>query len=391
MCRKWFRLILAKLKAQLVPKTFKSLFERYWVYLFIYVVWLSWMIAITTGPGGFAAWLNGFHRWDAELYFRIWNFGYGEDPRTLVFPPGYSWLTGLVSSVAHIPFDLAAMVVNIPSFFAAGVLAAEFMHRKFRVSWLAVFVLHLSFPVALYVFVPYSDCLFDLFFWGALTLADRDPKTLTRDERVVAWALLFFAPFVRLTGFALAIWIFFRRWFALAVFPTLGLFMLGNYLVTGDPFYFIHVQIIFMMPNGWLWDGVKYHLHDLVHLPRYAFGQGTLFWVQVTVLPWISLFFLTVSALWLARRKEWMIALTIIAVALFSRNQAYWRSVFRYDLPLATFVGLPYLWWANKENHTLWPRLKSRAASVFFAILVIVGFIFEWGFVRRLHVGAWIF
>ncbi len=382
----------------------RPLADRYLWYLAIYSFWTAWMVLITSaGPyshGSFAEWVNGWHRWDAEYYFRIWNLGYGYDPHTLAYPPGFSWLVGGVSLLLRVPFDLAAIVVGVSSFFVAGVLAAEFISQRFFIPWWVVFIFHLSNPVGLYAFAPYSDCFFEVIFWAALIYAVRDPKSFRIRDWIFSSLLVFCAPLIRVTGFALIIWVLFRRWFALAVVPCVFLFLLGNWLVTGDWFYFIHVQQQFLMPQGWFLDGFRYHFHELLHPPQSGYGSGALFWVQTTVLPILSLILIIISATWLKRRGELILALTMMTVAIYSRNQAYWRSAFRYDLPLWPLLLPPWYLWAfeasilgraGRASSVLSSTIFIWSLKLVIVVFVLIAFFFQWGLARRFHNGVWVF
>jgi hypothetical protein len=227
-----------------------------------------------------------------------------------------------------------------------------------------------------------------LLFWLALGLAVKPVCELARWQKTAAGALLFFAPWFRLTGFSLLIWILFKRWYATLVLIPLGLLLWANWLATGNALYFLSAQRSFVMPEGWLWHGLIYHAQELFRPPPPWKVEESFFWLAGTVLPWVSLLLLGVSSTWLFRRRERLLAVTILAVALFSRNQAFWRSVLRYDLPLFPLMALPWIVWASARGNCSARRLVG---AVVFLALIVAGFVLQSLFAGRMHGGAWTF
>lgn len=361
------------------------------MYLAIYLAWIAWIYLISSNLSpDFTSWVDGWHRWDVEFYSRIFREGYGDDLMSLAFPPGYAWFTGFLSALTHLSFELIAMLLNLVAYFAASVIASELLSQRFGVSWLFVFIAQVTNPVAFFAFPAYSDALFALVFWSALALALRDPTTLRPRERIAAWLLVFIAPWIRLTGFALLIWAVFRRWFALAVLAPLVLLLVYDFIRTGDAFFFLHMQRYFQMPSGWFWDGLRYHAKDLLEPPPVHRGDMVLFWVQGTVFALFSTLLVAIASAWLAFRREFLLSATVLAVALFSRNQAYWRSVLRYDWPLMALLVLPWLVSSKLPARAPWRnRLLAYAARFFLFNLLFWGFLFQSGIARRMHEGLW--
>lgn len=363
------------------------------MYAAIAAAWFAFILYITWGapPGG--PWITGWHRWDAEWYSQIWHDGYGSDPRTLVFMPMFAWLAGIVGAVTFSSFGFGALILNVVCFTIAGVIASDFLSKRFHVPAWPVFLFHVLSPAAFYAFMPYSDALFYLLFWLMLRLAVRPPETLSRLERATCWLLMAALPSVRTTGFFLGIWVFFRRWYALALIVPFALVLLVNHWFTEDPFFFLHAQARFDMPAGGIWEGIVYHWDHFRKGP-FLNPQETLFWIQITVLPILSFLFIFISATWLLVRGERFLAVTLLAIALLSRNQAYWRSVVRYDLPLMPLIVLPWVKWSSAAKTTGRGRglILSVCAIAVLAMIGIAGLAIQWGVGRILHYnGIWAF
>lgn len=366
---------------------FQASFEkRLAFYFFTFALWVAW-VAWTTGVrDGFPTWVNQWHRWDAEWYWRIWNDGYTFDPTTLAFPPGYSWLVGYLNRFTGLAFDLVAMLVGLISYFFAGVTIVEFTFRRWRTSRAAMWFGHLACPVGYFAFAPYSDAFFLLIFWSLLPLAVRPFAELSRLEKLLAWLLSLLAPVVRLPAFAIAVWILFKRWYALAVIPPLLFLLFVSWSATGNALYFLGAQQSFLMPSGWFFSGLKYHVLELFNPPRWWEWQNAYFWLQITLLPLLSLGVFLMVVVWLLRRREFLLATTVFVMLVFSRNQAYWRSVFRYDMQLMPLIGVSILSFGT-DRVGVWKWL-SRGV---FVILLLMGFALQWLFAERMHNGAWTF
>jgi len=335
-------------------------------------------------------WVAGWHQWDANWYEQISKDGWGNDPHTLAFMPAFAWLAGGLAALADIGFDLSSLLLNVVCFFFAGVISSEYVARRARVSKWPVFGFHLCSPVAFYALMPYSDALFYLLFWVALIAAENFPLERRSLSDFAAESLfLFILPLVRLTSFALAVWVFFRRWYAAAVFATLAMILFINWNLTSEPLYFLRVQEEFAMPHGWfvhgLWQAAG---RDLVSQRVMLYPQ---FWLQVSVLPLASTVLILLAALWMARRREYFWLVTMLAVAFMSRNQGYWRSVLRYDLPLTAFVALPWLAWVRPaaDGGIVRRWLRPALAAIMIGALLGAGLFLQLSVGHRLHLGGW--
>lgn len=397
MFRKWFRSISAKQQtSQPKPKAcFQNQFgltgARVGFYLLFFSIWIFFTVWYVRFDGSTMPFVEGWNRWDADWYWQIWHDGYGFDPHTLVFMPGFPWLAGIISVLTFTSFGLASMFLNLAAFLIGAVIASEFVKRRFAVSARLTFLAQLSAPAAFYAFMPYSDSLFYLLFWIAITLFVRDPRELSRSERRWSWLLMLLLPMVRTTGFSLSIWLLFRRWAAAAVFLPLIVYLFMNYHLAHDPLFFLHAQVEFWMPTGGFLVGLVGHLHELMHFPKEG-GVQVLFWLQITLLPILSLCLILLAAVWMVWRREWFLVVTLLTISIFSRNQSFWRSVMRYDLPLTALMILPWLSLARVNGAApKWRRYTFPVLAIaFFSLLVLVGWGLQWGVGRKLHaVGLW--
>ena len=230
-------------------------FERYAIYFCFFLAWAA-LIFVTTGGRSDPSWLSNWQRWDARWYEQIWLHGYpASDPRTLVFPPGYPLVTGVLSRLFFRSFLGTGIFVNLIALFAAATLISEWFARKFSVSPLVVFLFVLSSPASYFAFTSYSDLLFMFLLWLVLWLAVSPMAMPGRKGLIARAVLLFVLPWIRITGFALASWLLDRRVVAVSVLGSLALWLGFNEMIAGSPFYFLHAQELFAMPSGNLKHG----------------------------------------------------------------------------------------------------------------------------------------
>lgn len=333
-------------------------------------------------------WLEAWNRWDAGWYYQIWKDGWGHDPHTLVFMPLFAWVAGGLADRTTASFALAALLINLPCFTLAGVIAAEYLGRRFEVSWWGIFLFHLCAPAGFFAFVPYSDALFYLLFWLAIVILESPPPTWR--ERLAQKSLMLLLPFARLTGFALVIWALFRRWSALAVLVSFALVCWINHRITGDAFYFLHTQVEFAMPDGWFADGLAAAVSECLTPPLNP--NFRLDWMTTALLPVLSTMLIVLALFWYAFKRQWFFVATIFAVAFFSRNQTFWRSVVRYDLPLVPLLAVPWLAWTRRGAAAgAGGGFRSSLALAAIGALLAIGLALELGLGRRFHLGFWAF
>jgi hypothetical protein len=355
---------------------------RFGFYLSVYLLWILLIFYATRGSSGQGrSWLAGWQQWDAHWYEQIWREGYpAADPRTLVFPPGYPVIVGIISKLFRASFFATAVVLNLAAFFCCAVLISEWLSRKFTVSGYLLFMFALSAPAAYFAFTAYSDVLFMLLLWVLLwlSLAERDPGGY---KSIAQSLFLLVLPWIRLTGYALASWLFARRIVALAVLASLALWLEFNRLIAGSAFYFLRAQELFAMPQGKFFQGFA---DSLIHLGS-DWSRRTS-WLEFGFLPLFYLCALATAAVWLANRREGVLALTVLSILLFSYNQGFWRSVVRYDLPLVPVLCLPLL--VTAKSGTLVASYLSRAA---YCALILSQFLLQIYFARLFHAGGWAF
>ena len=301
----------------------------------------------------------------------------------LVFPPGYPATIGALEKIFSVSFLATGVLLNLAAFFASAVLISEWLSRKFDISAYFLFVFVLSAPAAYFAFTAYSDLLFMLLLWVLLWISLAAPEPHGRKMLMAQSALLFVLPWIRLTGYALASWLFARRVAALAVLVSLALWLGFNHVIAGNAFYFLRAQELFGMPRGNFFQGFA---DSLFHLALNRSWGHPMIWLEFGFLPLFYLAALIAAGVWLAKRREGLLALTVLSILLLSYNQGFWRSVVRYDLPLTPVFCLPLL--ANAASRH---RIVSYLCGAAFYALTIAQFSLQIYFARLFHSGAWAF
>ena len=358
---------------------------RYTVYFCIFFGWIALILLFTDGVSD-RSWLADWERWDAKWYAQIWREGYpAADPRALVFPPGYSFAVGFFAKLLSTPFFGTAIVLNLIAFFATAALISDWFLRKFGINSYSSFAFILSAPAAYFAFTAYSDVFFMLLLWVALWFSLADLH-LSRAKRLIVQAsMLLVLPWLRLTGYALVSWLLVGRVGGIAVLGSLGLWLGFNQWIAGSPFYFLHAQKLFLMPKGNFFQGLSYSFKQLI---GYDFHAGNIEdWLQFCSLPMFYLVALTATAIWLLRKREGLLAITVLSVLLISHNQAFWRSAVRYDLPLMPMLCLPFLVASGSRSQPI----SYLSKTAVFLVLLAGQFALQFYFARIFHSGGWAF
>lgn len=352
--------------------------------------WVMLLYAVT-GGGAITPWVEGWGRWDAHLYLRIWQQGYGADPALTAFPPGFAWLSGALAAVLPLSFFGAGSVISLVSLVMAGSVLAAMVKRDFGVPGTWVFAFWLCGPATYFALAPYSDLLFcALLFsaWYWLTA-----PALTRSEQLLLIAVLFALPLVRITGLALLVLLLLRRWQTLALLPGFGVFLWLNHQTTGNAFHFLAVQSQFLMPDGHVLDGLRRASNGLLPAPPVESTVPFLQWLQLKAVPMAQLLLLALTAGWLAWRRHGVLALSLIAIVLMSHNQGFWRSVVRYNLVLWPLVALPILDWIGLRLNRPLARAGFRhdilIAAAALGALMMLGLLLQLRFAAVFHRGGW--
>lgn len=358
---------------------------RFVFYSSIYLLWILVIFFATKNINGQGqSWLAGWRQWDARWYEEIWREGYpAADPRTLVFPPGYPYLIGGLSKLFFGSFLATAVILNLAAFFLSAVLISEWLSSKFAISGYLLFLFVLSAPAAYFSFTAYSDALFMVLLWLLLWIALASPEPRGRKMLVTQAGLLFVLPWIRLTGYALASWLFARRAAALAVFASLALWLGFNRVIAGNAFYFLHAQELFAMPRGNFFQGFA---DSLIHLGTDLSGGHLTIWLEFGFLPLFYLGTIAAAGIWLAKRGEGLLALSVLSILALSYNQGFWRSVVRYDMPLTPVLCLPLLVAAGSRS-----RMTSYFSTAVFYALMLGQFLLQVYFARAFHNGGWAF
>jgi hypothetical protein len=356
--------------------------RRFAPYLILYFVWLLALWALPQGPAESFAWFDNWIKWDAHWYEKIWSIGYkGENIISLVFPPAYAYTVGIFSKISFLNFHHAAIAVNVIAFFFGIRFASEVLARRLRVNPLLIFLFGLSSPASYFVLSAYSDSVFLLILWAAVYTA---LFINGRRGLVIESVLLLIAPWFRLTGYALFSWILLRRWSALSILVSLaGWFLLNDYL-TGEWNYFLETQKKFVMPEGDFIEGARLAFSGLLPLKLDQPAEVLNPYLQFNLLPTIYFVSLIVTGFYLAVRKEWLLSLTLFSILAISHNQSFWRSVVRYDLPLAPILGGVIL----LEYERIRPRFIG---NLLFGFIIGVQFFLQIYFAQLFKAGQWAF
>ncbi len=186
-------------------------------------------------------WWQDHLQWDAVWHLSIALDGYGLNPKTYAFPPGFGWLLRVVTDAEiqlrtiwsgqsllelsrdpkfdprEIALRLAA-AINLIAFYAGNTLATRLITGRFQIHPSRVLAACLANPFAYFAMTAYSDPLYHLLFWLSLTIWFlRSPRgelwgfhPWTSYSSRVRWltrsglSLTFFvAPWVRLNAYAL--------------------------------------------------------------------------------------------------------------------------------------------------------------------------------------------
>jgi hypothetical protein len=348
-----------------------------WSYFFVLAGWLA--LAYVIGGVTPKQWIGGeWMEWDSAWYRTISSEWY-KNPTALAFPPGYPAIVVIFSAIFSVGFSSAAMTVNLAAGFLFPLFAAETCQRHFGVDRRAMFSLILSNPLAYFNFPAYSDALFSMGLWILLMIC-LIPKVGARLQ-AGAGILLLTLPLVRITGFALILPVFLRKYLFLLPIIPLCIWLGINYSVTGDAFYFLGVQEAFGMPKGGILDGFRGSWNTFWgadHFPTKEEMAGFLMNALT-----LALFLMLVAVgVWLVWRGDYFLAILLFGILFISHNQSFWRSGARYDIPL-----LPFLYAFILQLR--WQRIgrKWREGGIVTLILVQLSLQFWLGW--RFLTGHW--
>ncbi len=325
--------------------------------------------------------LGIWNRWDALHYLWLAEHGYtaaGEKHLLIAFLPGLpvlirgaSWFTG-----GHFP--AAGLLVSMASTSAAALLLWRLvaLDRPATEALRAVLLL-LAFPSAYFLHVAYTEAPFLAFVLGAFLGARRRRwavsglcAALATLMRVNGWLLL--------PALALEAWSEAREtrrfnpaWLWLALVPVaLGLYLLLNQSLFGDPFMFLRVQREHWYRRfDWPWTGLLSTFSQVVQrAPTESHMLGTQEFLFALLALWATLATLRLErpsyAFWMG--ANWVVALGQVFVYCVPRFCLTWFPLF---LMLAR---------ATRRPPALWAVLAwSVLLQALFAALFVQG---QWAF-----------
>ncbi len=380
---------------------------------------LSWLVFIFICTDGFAvsfaSWLERFNQWDVRWYSSIAMDGHGLLPQTYAFPPLHAWILGRVTyaifdGARALGFELTwmrvfypvSLVLGLTYFALANTVFVVLAERRWKIRRWRLWLIAVANPVGYFALTAYSDALFFLIAALALLLATwtserRDQWQLPElSKRHLTYAkigltgLLFAAPWIRLTGFAFALWIILKRREVIATFLSLVTYLTYMGLRTGDPLFFINVQQAFDMPNGTVVTGFLLSLDILKTFFSGEAYQGGDFLVYAMNFGFFAMvvFLLSIALVrWLSKRHEYCWALAVLAITIVSHNQAFWRSTVRYALPLYPM----FFWMLIASSETPRTRLREQIGTTLAAIAVGLSLAIQVYYCRLFRMGEWAF
>ncbi len=352
-------------------------------------LWVAVALAIGAVSGNHAPWYLNWYRWDAESYQAIWDHGYAAKAHLIAFPPLFPVLAGGLGTLTGLHFAVAGMLINIAALLGCGLLLARILEDSFQLPGTWAPLLLGSSPALYFALAPYSDLLFMYVFLHAAWLLSRPEHQLSRTEHLLLLALLFCAPLIRITGVIFAPLLLRGRWHALASCAGGMAWMAINYSVTGSALAFMEIQSAFGMAEGALVEGLRHSWGGLSVLPTTT--NALYDWMQWHLLPISILAVFAVTALWLLATRRWLWLYLLTAVVLLSHNQAFWRSVVRYDLLVWPFLFAPWLSAWQRLSRPPWPHPGTAIPAAAVGVLLLAGAVTQYANAVRYVQGGWAF
>ncbi len=352
-------------------------------------LWVAAMLVLGQTVGAATPWHQNWYRWDADSYQAIWDLGYAAKTHLIAFPPLFPLLAGSISALSTWPFGVSAMLVNVAALLGAGWVLSRILRDSFELPGAWASLLIACSPALYFALAPYSDALFLYVFLHASWLLTRPAHQLSRGDHALLLILLFCAPLVRITGVIFAPLVLAGRWHALATGAGGMVWMAINYSVTGSATAFMGVQAAFGMPEGTLIDGLRGCWNGLWFVPGNINGFTS--WVQLHLMPMSILLCFVATAVWLAVRRQWLWLYLLTAVLMVSHNQAFWRSVVRYDLLIWPFLFLPWLHIWKRLNTSAAPSIGTALPVLLLSLIMLFGWITQFANVHLFLRGGWTF
>jgi Mannosyltransferase (PIG-V) len=320
------------------------------------------------------AWLEIWNRWDALHYQRLAQFGYSaRDPVESWFYPLFPWVTRVFGILTGDYLVGAFVVSGLASLVAAVVMrrliAADFSPAiALRAVWF-----FLIFPGAYFLHIGYTESLFIALALGSLLAARRDRWWLAGILGAFAWMTrapgMILVPTLA-TAAAHRFWTTKRwewRWLWIALVPAgFCVYLLVNWHVTGDPFWFFGARRkLFAIWPAWPWHGI----HELIGNMRREPGQGEMVGTQELIFTLIALVCSILA--WFKMRPAHAVWITGNWLLLSSSN--FISSMPRYTLPLFPI----FVFFAVFSRNRFW-RATITVWSLLFLALFSSLFVRGW-------------
>jgi hypothetical protein len=248
--------------------------------------------------------LTIWNRWDSLHYLGLAELGYGRPSSTRAwFYPLFPWTIRLFSYVTG-DYLISGFLVSA----IAGVAAVLVFRRLVELDYSRAVAMRsvwffLIFPTAHFFHIAYTEALFLAFTLGSIYAARIDRWPMAGALGALAFA-------TRANGIVLIptlgvealhqFWI--RRkwdwkWLWIALVPAgFGVYLLVNWKVTGDPFWFLKArEKLFAIHFDWPWVGIREAVRNFARQPADAETVGaqelyfTILFLICTIVSWFKL------------------------------------------------------------------------------------------------------
>jgi Gpi18-like mannosyltransferase len=340
----------------------------------------SYQIFLNLPLNGIGDWLSIWNQWDTPRYLNLAQYGYqatGEDRVNIAFYPLFPWLIRLGTLFAQ-NYLLSALIVSGIAAIAAGILLEKLVRLDYP-KHLARYTVwfFLIFPTSYFLHIAYTESLFLALTFGCLLSARQDRWAL-------AGILGALASMTRINGTILfptllvevghQYWItkrFDKRWLWIGFVPLgFGIYLLCNFLVTGNAFTFLIHQHEFWHKSGASpWLGIQSTIARLWEAsPSYRQMVG------VQELLFIGLGLAGTIWSWLRLRPAYSVWMT--GNWLLFTSTSFILSVPRYTLVLFPL----YILFACQAQNRFWFTVINVWSLLFFSLFVSLFAQGKWAF-----------
>jgi Mannosyltransferase (PIG-V) len=281
------------------------------------------------------AWLEIWNRWDSLHYLQVAQFGYSaKGPLKSWFYPLFPWVTRAFAFLTG-DYLVAALVVSGLALMAAAVMMRRLVASDFSnpIALRAVWFF-LIFPGAYFLHIGYTESLFIALAFGSILAARTDRWWLAGILGAFAWMTrapgMILVPTLAVEA-GHRLWTTRKwdwRWLWIALVPAgFCVYLLVNWHVTGDPFWFLGARRkLFAVWTEWPWHGI----HALIGNMQRGPSDGEIVGTQELVFTFIAMACSVLA--WMAMRPSYAMWITGNCLLVISIN--FIQCMPRYTLPL---------------------------------------------------------